>query len=74
MAKNLAKKVMKMAVKSTNKKCDRKYNVVIFNVDEEQEDGNTSKHLNNDRVRQLQDCQVLKEIFRLSSSDEEFTG
>ena len=40
--KTVTQKVMKKAVKSAIKECDREYNVVMFNVEEEQEDGDSS--------------------------------
>ena len=47
-AKTVTQKVMKKAVKSAMKECDREYNVVMFNVEEEQEDGDSSDQYNID--------------------------
>ena len=52
-AKTVTQKVMKKAVKSAMKECDREYNVVMFNVEEEQEDGDSSDQYNIDTARNV---------------------
>lgn len=51
--KTVTQKVMKKAVKSAIKECDREYNVVMFNVEEEQEDGDSSDQYNIDTARNV---------------------
>ena len=47
----MAQKVMKKAVKSTIKECDTEYNIVMFNVEEEQEDRDSCEQHNNGKAR-----------------------
>ena len=44
--KAMAQKLMMKVVKSAIKECDREYNLVMFNFEEEQEDGDSSKQYN----------------------------